>query len=483
MESKKINENESLIKQYLDYQVRYENEYGEKTIVLMQVGAFFEMYGIDNEEEKIGNVDKIAEKLNIILTRKKKANLKNNVHNPLMCGFQLPYLERHLSVLLENDYTVIVIEQDPKNKQKRDVTNIFSPGVNISNIKTTDPNNVVSVYIDVEKCIKSGKKLMILGCSSIDLSTGKNIVNQSHELIDNKITLFEDLNRFILIHNPIEIILNICDNGLNLLDDILNSTSILSRKVHNRYSKNKDFLKVSFQNSFLSKVFKDTGGLTPIEYLDLEMKPTAVKSYMDLLQFCYEHSPTILNKLNKPEIWNHNEHLVLYNDAIYQLDLIRNNGHLKENTKIKCLFDVVNKTRTSMGRRLLKYRLTNPITNNEKLQKRYDMIEILMKNEKCLSFLKDKLRNVIDIQRYYRKINLKCLHPFQFHSLDNSHKNIIDIIDFLGKYPELNILDNNCILRFREFIEEYCKFFDIDEMGKYGLDTIDGNFVREEKWI
>ena len=321
---------------------------------------------------------------------------------------------------------------------------------------------------------------MILGCSSIDLSTGKNIVNQSHELIDNKITLFEDLNRFVLIHNPIEIILNVCDNSLNLLDDILNSTSILSRKVHNRYGKNKDFSKVSFQNSFLSKVFKDTSGLTPIEYLDLEMKPTAVKSYMDLLQFCYEHSPTILNKLNKPEIWNHNEHLVLYNDAIYQLDLIRNNSHLKENSKIKCLFDVVNKTRTSMGRRLLKYRLTNPITNNEKLQKRYDMIEILINNKNCLSFLKDKLRNIIDIQRYYRKINLNCLHPFQFHSLNDSHQNIIEIMDFLSeKYPELNILDKNCVLQFKEFIKEYCNFFDIDEMGKYGLDTIDGNFIKE----
>ena len=45
------------------------------------------------------------------------------------------------------------------------------------------------------------------------------------------------------------------------------------------------------------------------------MKPTA-KSYIDLLQFNYEHNPTILNKLNKPEIWNHNEHLVLYNDII-----------------------------------------------------------------------------------------------------------------------------------------------------------------------
>ena len=477
MKSKKVDE--SLIKKYLDYHVHYKKEYGEKSVVLMQVGAFFEVYGIDNEEEKIGNVEKIAKTLNIILSRKNRANLKNSIHNPLMCGFQLPYLDRHLNVLLQNDYTVILIEQDPKNKKNRDITNIFSPGVNINNIESTDPNNIVSIYIDVEKCFKSGKKLMILGCSSIDLSTSNSVINQSHELIDNKITLFEDLNRFLLIHNPIEIVLNVCDNGLNLLDEILNSTTILSRKVHNIYGKNKDFSKVSFQNSFLSKLFKDTGGLTPIEYLDLEMKPTAVKSYMDLLQFSYEHSPTILNKLKKPEIWNHNDHLVLYNDAIYQLDLISNNSHLKGNSKIKCLFDVVNKTQTSMGRRLLKYRLTNPITNKEKLQKRYDMIEIFINNKDCLNFLKNKLKKVVDVQRYYRKINLKCIHPFEFHSLNESHEKIIEILDFLcKKYPDLNI-DKKCVLQLKEFIKEYCNFFDIYEMGKYRLENIDGNFIQK----
>lgn len=115
MKSKKTDE--SLIKQYLDYHVHYKKEYGEKTVVLMQVGAFFEVYGIDNEEEKIGNVEKIAKTLNIILSRKNRANLKNSIHNPLMCGFQLPYLDRHLNVLLQNDYTVILIEQDPKNKK------------------------------------------------------------------------------------------------------------------------------------------------------------------------------------------------------------------------------------------------------------------------------------------------------------------------------------------------------------------------------
>jgi len=120
-------------------------------------------------------------------------------------------------------------------------------------------------------------------------------------------------------------------------------------------------------------------------------------------------------------------HLVLYNDAVYQLDLVKNNHHLRGNSRIKCLYDVLCKTKTSMGRRLLKYRLTNPITNVSKLRKRYDMIEAIADDQNLLTYLRKKLGGIIDIQRQYRRLVLGCLHPFQFHALDVSHKNILEI--------------------------------------------------------
>ena len=40
----------SLIKEYFELTKKYQNEYGENTILLMQVGAFFEVYGIKNAE-------------------------------------------------------------------------------------------------------------------------------------------------------------------------------------------------------------------------------------------------------------------------------------------------------------------------------------------------------------------------------------------------------------------------------------------------
>ena len=50
-----------LIDDYFDYQTRYEKKYGKNTIILMEVGSFFELYGVDNEKEKIGDLQKITE--------------------------------------------------------------------------------------------------------------------------------------------------------------------------------------------------------------------------------------------------------------------------------------------------------------------------------------------------------------------------------------------------------------------------------------
>ena len=62
-----------LIDDYFVHQINFEIKYGSKTLVLMQVGSFFEFYGVNNKEEKIGDLLTITELLNIQLTRRNKA--------------------------------------------------------------------------------------------------------------------------------------------------------------------------------------------------------------------------------------------------------------------------------------------------------------------------------------------------------------------------------------------------------------------------
>ena len=128
----------NLLNKYLEYQINFEKKYGKQTLVLMQVGSFFEIYGVNNEKEKIGDLQKVTEILNITLTRRNKAILENSRENCLMAGIPTRSLKRYLNILLQNNYTIILIEQvtEPPNP-KREITNIYSPGTYIETINKT----------------------------------------------------------------------------------------------------------------------------------------------------------------------------------------------------------------------------------------------------------------------------------------------------------------------------------------------------------
>ena len=75
--------------------------------------------------------------------------------------------------------------------------------------------------------------------------------------------------------------------------------------------------------------------------------------YLFLLQFAFEHNETIVRKLNKPKVWINKNQLILSYDSINQLNLMPNKN-LKINSKIDSLWSVIDKTSTSLGKRLLK---------------------------------------------------------------------------------------------------------------------------------
>ena len=142
----------TLIDTYLNYQQEYQKKYGINTVVLMEVGSFFEVYGVDNKKEKIGNVARIASLFNIQKTRKNKSILENNRKNPQMCGFPSPCLHRYVNVLLDVGYTIVLVEQvTPPPNPKREVTKIYSPGTYIEETTGTYSNTVVYIGQTIQK--------------------------------------------------------------------------------------------------------------------------------------------------------------------------------------------------------------------------------------------------------------------------------------------------------------------------------------------
>lgn len=461
--------NTNLIDQYFKLQDKYEKKYGIQTLVLMQVGSFFEIYGVDNEYEKLGDLHKITSMLNILCTRRNKAILENSRKNALMAGIPTHSIKRYLNILLENNYTIVMIEQtSPPPMPTREVTNILSPGTCINENGNADSNNIISVILETDKCFISGKTIYSIGVSVVDLSTGKNTIYETHSQKGDEQSIMEELFRFIEANSPREIIYKCPSEIEDKLKLVING---YGRKIYNSKRRDNDeIFKINYMNQFLGKIFTESGMLSPIEYLNLEKSLLGCKSYIMLLAFAYEHNENIINKLKKPEQWEHNKHCIMYNNTIYQLNVYFNNISSIKNNNEKCLFDIINFTKTSMGKRQLKYNISNPIINPKELQKRYNSIEKFMKKDADeIKIIRKTLGHIYDIERYFRMMALGKLHPTQFYTLNDSNNNILNVID---------LFEFECnIDKYNEFIKEYKSKFNLEIMAKIHMDKISESFI------
>ena len=81
------------------------------------------------------------------MTRRNKAILENSRQNALMAGFPSHSMQRFIDVLLNNSYTVVLIEQTtPPPNPKREITKIYSPATYIEDVNNVEAHNIVSIY-------------------------------------------------------------------------------------------------------------------------------------------------------------------------------------------------------------------------------------------------------------------------------------------------------------------------------------------------
>ncbi len=475
--------NRTLIDEYFDLQFEFEKKYGKKTLIMMQVGSFFESYGVNNKDEQIGNLREISDLLNIQLSRRNKNIIENSRNNALMMGFPTHSLKKFVNILLGACYTLVIIEQttEPPNVV-RQITNVYSTGTYIEDVQNSDPNNIVSIYIEEESCHRTGNSIYLLGLSSIDLTTGECTVYQKNNHLYDKKAVFEDLYRFVESFNPKEIIYHHGELKTIKKEDVLNSLNTVNRLVHFDYPEVKnEKKKLKYQNEILKKGYKNCGMLEPIEYVNLERSPQALLSFILLLEFSYEHNEKILEKIKKPSIWEYGRHLILYHNTIYQLNIIPTPNHYDNSSKFKSLFDVLQKTSTPMGRRLLKYRIMNPITNIDELERRYEQIEKFI-NLNIYEDIEKHLNEISDMERMHRKMEIGSLHPHEYGNLNTMYEKVNDLIEYFYKlnvfeWSEFGI-DTNILKSYGEYQAEYNSYFDMEEIKRHGLTSINGSFFK-----
>ena len=442
---------------YIELQQLFEQKYGSNTVVLMEIGSFFEIYEVNNSELKVGKAKEIAEFLNIQLTRKNKSIIENSISNPLMAGVPNFALERYLNRLVQSKkYTVVLIRQkgEPPNV-KRYLSNIISPGTNFDYQVESSENYIVSLIIG------ESRGSYYAGYSAIDVTTGKCYVNELFSTRDDKTYALDELFNMLQTYSTSEILVTY--EG-DVDRDFIESYLELDSYTYNENSKR---AKINYQNELFSKIFNIKSILSPIEYLDLELYPYASESLAILLDFIIEHDSAIIEKLNRPEFLGSKHFVYLGNNALEQLNIISRNPD--EMTLLK-LLDL---SSTPIGKRLLKERLLNPIIDKNELNRRYSLIEKLLENYQDIEVT---LKQIYDLERILRRIKLKKLHPFEINYL---HASLYSLEKLYSKVKEYNLnIENFNQEEVQKFRLEIEKSFNLDESAKYTKEQIERNIFN-----
>ncbi len=357
-----------MMRQYLETKDKYED-----VILFYRLGDFYEMFFDDAE--------KISHELELTLTGK-NAGLDEKIP---MCGIPHHAVNIYLDKLIEKGYKVAICEQmeDPKNAKgivKRDVVRIVSKGTVMSDeMLDAKSNNFIGALKDLRHCFS---------LSYVDLSTGEF----------NSLLVPLELNK---------IITEIVNNNINEL--------VVKEPIDNRII---DTLKKQYN---ISISYEDNE--TEIkEYKDLYKHIDdfrVLSSVFILLNYLSETQKRSLDHLQKITLRSYTSYLKMDIHTKRNLDLVRN---LRTNERTYSLLWLLDNTKTAMGSRMLKQMIENPLVNREEIEKRYDMVSVLLDNFLVKDELRDLLNNVYDLERLCGKISFGSCNAKDMLQLKQSIK-------------------------------------------------------------
>ncbi|MDR2558648.1 MAG: DNA mismatch repair protein MutS [Oscillospiraceae bacterium] len=351
-----------MMKQYVEIKEKY-NEY----IVFYRLGDFYEFF--------FDEAEKISKKLELTLTKRSEIP---------MCGVPYHAAENYIKRLVEQGEKVAVVEQvgdvTGKGLVRREVVRIVTAGTLIEdNMLDAGSNNFIACFYMKEKSC---------GVVFADLSTGElNAFEKSGKNLEDE--LIAEIARF----TPVEVLFN---------------TDFMSLKA------TADFIKSKIPGCVgetLDGIEYNIGILANYNFIPLEIiteNPLAAGAIAALLGYIKK---THLN--DTPRFTE----LTMHTDSAF-LDLgltARRNLELTENMRSKdrrgTLMWVLDRTRTSMGRRRLKQFIERPLTDHARILRRLEAVDELMKNVIGLGDLRDSLGGVYDMERLMTRIVYNKANP------------------------------------------------------------------------
>jgi DNA mismatch repair protein MutS len=352
-----------MMEQYLN--LKHKNP---DSLLFFRLGDFYEMFYEDAK--------KAAPVLEIALTSRQKIP---------MCGIPYHAAESYLTKLLKHGFKVAICEQveDPKQAKgvvKRDIVKVLTPGTAVELDLQEDRENtfISSLVFDEDSW----------GLAIIDLVSGQLKTTQSDT--ETRRVLADDLYRF----SPKEIIYP--QGQESRVENILTQNNLGTMMR----SPQEDWL---FDFAQARSILMDQFQVKSLEGYGLLEKPVAVSAAGALLYYLRKLRKDSLLLVHRMAYIQPHQYMVLDTSTIKNLELVRN---LRDGKRSGSLLDILDATGTSMGARLLKSWLLQPLMDTAFIEARLEAVEELLGATIQRHELRDTLKEIYDLERLTGKISL-----------------------------------------------------------------------------
>jgi DNA mismatch repair protein MutS len=389
------------MKQYNQIKSKYPD-----AILLFRVGDFYETFGEDAK--------KAAAILGIVLT--KRSNGKASEVD--LAGFPHHSLDTYLPKLVRAGYRVAICDQleDPKMTKtivKRGVTEMVTPGVVVGDhiLQSKANNFLASIYIEKDNC----------GVAFIDISTGEFLVGEGKK---------DYIDKLMQSFSPSEVIYQ--RSKQREFIEFFGSKHITSKLEDWVYS-------LEYAQETLTKLFETNS----LKGFGIEQETFATIAAGAAVQYLKDTEHHQLSHFTKISRIHEQQYVWLDKFTIRNLELLHSS-----HPDGKALVDVIDKTVSPMGGRLIRRWTVMPLISIASIQERLDAVEYFTKTKEIATELRLLIRSIGDLERLISKVAMNKANPRELVQLKRGLNALAPIQQLLlqGKDETLTNLANKIVL-------------------------------------
>lgn len=428
-----------MMQKYVEVKKNYLNH-----IVFYRLGDFYEMFFDDAVI--------VSRELELTLTGR-DCGLEERAP---MCGVPHHACDVYLKKLIDKGFMVAICEQteDPSQAQglvKREVVRVVTPGTLIesSMLDETENNYICSVFyndVEISLCMAD----ISTGEVHLYLFSGKDSVSD----------VINELSRF----EPVEVLMN--DKVLKLKA----VTSFIKEKLKSSVSVLVD---EDFTLSENKDIVCEQFSVSDISVLSVNENNAEVNSVCGLFRYIYDTQKALIGRFTNITKHENDPLMTLGFTARRNLELTET---LRNKEKKGSLLWVLDKNKTSMGKRLLKTFIDQPLTNPAKIIQRLDAVEQLTQNPIVLGDLSEALAGIYDIERLMTRVMYKTATPRDLNALSATAGKLPEIKRLLSAFSSKLLINENSKI---STLEDIANLIDNSIVDEPPVNIKDGGVIKD----